>query len=53
MSVFVVDASVAVKWMLPEPLASEAVRLQSPGHEPFRRAERRARRNGLSTAISL
>jgi predicted nucleic acid-binding protein len=33
MSVFVVDASVAVKWMLPEPLASQAVRLQSPGHQ--------------------
>jgi len=33
MSVFVVDASVAVKWMLPEPLAREAVRLQSPKHQ--------------------
>lgn len=32
MSVLVVDASVAVKWMLPEPLASAAVRLQSPTH---------------------
>lgn len=28
MSVFVVDVSVAVKWMLPEPLATDAVRLQ-------------------------
>lgn len=27
MSLFVVDASVAVKWMLPEPLSNEAVRL--------------------------
>ena len=33
MSVLVVDASVAVKWMLPESLASAAVRLQSPGHQ--------------------
>jgi predicted nucleic acid-binding protein len=33
MSVYVVDASVAVKWMLPEPLAAEAARLQSPQHE--------------------
>ena len=33
MSVFVVDASVAVKWMLPEPLSTEAVRLQSPEHQ--------------------
>ena len=33
MSVFVVDVSVAVKWMLPEPLATEAARLQSPTHQ--------------------
>jgi len=33
MSVFVVDASVAVKWMLPEPLSTEAVRLQSSEHQ--------------------
>jgi len=33
MSVYVVDASVAVKWMLPEVLAAEAARLQSPVHE--------------------
>jgi predicted nucleic acid-binding protein len=33
MSVLVVDASVAVKWMLPEPLASTAVRLQSPSYQ--------------------
>jgi len=33
MSVFVVDVSVAVKWMLPEALAVEAVRLQSPDHQ--------------------
>ena len=33
MSVLVVDASVAVKWMLPEALASAAVRLQSPSHQ--------------------
>jgi len=33
MSVFVVDVSVAVKWMLPEPLAREAARLQSPTHQ--------------------
>jgi predicted nucleic acid-binding protein len=33
MSVFVVDASVAVKWMLPEPFSTEAVRLQSPEHQ--------------------
>lgn len=33
MSVFVVDVSVAVKWMLPEPLAADAVRLQSPDHQ--------------------
>jgi predicted nucleic acid-binding protein len=32
MSVYVVDASVAVKWMLPEPLAAKATRLQSPAH---------------------
>ncbi len=32
MSVYVVDASVAVKWMFPEPLAAEASRLQSPAH---------------------
>ncbi len=33
MSVLVVDASVAVKWMLPEPLANMAIRLQSPSHQ--------------------
>lgn len=33
MNVFVVDVSVAVKWMLPEPLAADAVRLQSPDHQ--------------------
>ena len=33
MSVFVVDASVVVKWMLPEPLSNEAIRLQSPSHQ--------------------
>lgn len=33
MSVLVVNASVAVKWMLPEPLASAAVRLQSSSHQ--------------------
>jgi predicted nucleic acid-binding protein len=33
MSVLVVDASVAVKWILPEPLFREAVRLQSPSYE--------------------
>jgi predicted nucleic acid-binding protein len=33
MSVFVVDVSVALKWMLPEPLSTEAVRLQSPAHQ--------------------
>jgi len=27
-----VDASEAVKWMLPEPLAAEAAHLQSPAH---------------------
>jgi predicted nucleic acid-binding protein len=32
MSVFVVDVSVVVKWMLPEPLTADAVRLQSPSH---------------------
>jgi predicted nucleic acid-binding protein len=32
MSVYVVDASVAVKWMFPETLAAEALRLQSPVH---------------------
>jgi predicted nucleic acid-binding protein len=32
-SVFVVDVSVAVKWMLPELLSTEAVRLQSPSHQ--------------------
>jgi predicted nucleic acid-binding protein len=33
MSVFVVDVSVAVKWMLPEMLSTEAVRLQSPSYQ--------------------
>jgi predicted nucleic acid-binding protein len=33
MSLFVVDVSVAVKWMLPEPLSTEAARLQSPNHQ--------------------
>ena len=33
MSAFVVDVSVAMKWMLPEPLATEAARLQSPSHQ--------------------
>ena len=33
MSVFVVDVSVVMKWMLPEPLSTEAVRLQSPSHQ--------------------
>ena len=33
MSLFVVDASVAVKWMLPEPLSREAMRLQSPSDQ--------------------
>ena len=33
MSLFVVDVSVMVKWMLPEPLATEAVRLQSPRYQ--------------------
>ena len=33
MSVLVVHASVAVKWMLPEPLANMAIRLQSPSHQ--------------------
>jgi predicted nucleic acid-binding protein len=31
MSALVVDVSVGVKWMLPEPYAAEAVRLQSSG----------------------
>ncbi len=33
MSVYVVDVSVAMKWMLPEPLSTEAARLQSPSHQ--------------------
>jgi predicted nucleic acid-binding protein len=33
MSRFVVDASVGVKWFLPEPGAAEAARLQDPAHE--------------------
>jgi tetratricopeptide (TPR) repeat protein len=37
MSVYVVDASVAAKWLLPEPLASEAVRFQSSHHQTRRR----------------
>jgi predicted nucleic acid-binding protein len=33
MSIFVVDVSAAVKWMLPEPLSAEAARLQSRSHQ--------------------
>ena len=33
MSVFVVAVSVVVKWMLPEPLTANAVRLQTPSHQ--------------------
>ena len=33
MSLFVVDASVAIKWMLPEPHTPEALRLQVAGHQ--------------------
>ena len=33
MSVFVVEVSVVVKWMLPEPLTANAVRLQTPSHQ--------------------
>jgi predicted nucleic acid-binding protein len=33
MSRFVVDASVGVKWFLPEPGTADAVRLQNPSHE--------------------
>jgi predicted nucleic acid-binding protein len=33
MSRFVVDASVGVKWFLPEPGAADAARLQAPAHE--------------------
>jgi predicted nucleic acid-binding protein len=33
MSVFVVDVSVAAKWMFPEQLSTEAVRLQSPTYQ--------------------
>ena len=33
MSRFVVDASVGVKWLLPEPGAADAARLQDPVHE--------------------
>ena len=33
MSRFVVDASVGVKWFLPEPGTADAIRLQDPAHE--------------------
>ena len=33
MSILIIDASVAVKWMQPEPLADLAVRLQSSNHQ--------------------
>ena len=33
MSLFVVDASVGVKWLFPEPLAAEATRLRDPSHQ--------------------
>jgi predicted nucleic acid-binding protein len=33
MSVFIVDVSVGVKWMLPEPYAAEALRLQTSAHQ--------------------
>lgn len=33
MSLYVVDASVGVKWMLPEPYTTEALRLQNPAHQ--------------------
>ena len=33
MSLYVVDVSVGVKWMLPEPYSMEAQRLQDPAHQ--------------------
>ncbi len=33
MSIYVVDASVAVKWLLPEPGSDHALRLQDPAFE--------------------
>jgi predicted nucleic acid-binding protein len=33
MSLYVVDVSVGVKWMLPEPYAAEALRLQRSAHQ--------------------
>jgi predicted nucleic acid-binding protein len=33
MSVFVVDASVGLKWFIPEPHEADARRLQNPAHE--------------------
>src|SRR5690242_11676449 len=33
MSAFVVDASVGLKWFLPEPFQAEAQRLQDPAHQ--------------------
>jgi predicted nucleic acid-binding protein len=33
MSLYVVDVSVGVKWMLPEPYTAEALRLQDPAHQ--------------------
>jgi predicted nucleic acid-binding protein len=33
MSLFVVDASVGIKWMLPEPHSAEALRLHAPTHQ--------------------
>ena len=33
MSVFIVDASVGMKWFIPEPYEADALRLQDPAHE--------------------
>jgi predicted nucleic acid-binding protein len=33
MSLYVVDASAAIKWILPEPGSADALRLQDPAHE--------------------
>ena len=33
MSLYVVDVSVGVKWMLPEPYSADALRLQTPAHQ--------------------
>lgn len=33
MSIFVVDASVGVKWLVPEPGAADALRLRDPAHQ--------------------